>query len=1050
MSSINQALGTLETRLNEKITTLSTELSDVVTDLEGKLRSSSDEIYAAISKTEDSIKSWVNTQLTSYYTIAQIDAKLAVIEKSIADGDKELLGEINSLKTKLANQKNEITDAYKKAISDAISTNDGVIEGKIQTAISAVSDHISEEINTINGEIEAINNRLNGIEEDLAKIMGMIQSIVVVPSFSDGTVALGEDDTPLYFEILPLEAAEKMESLTQSALSLKSVSTTQTKSDVGYITLPIKAIEYEDGLVKVTTSGEEIHQDFFNGVLSLNARLSITDGLNSISSSFFGLRPSGDVDITSLRIAEYKKRIIDRIIVEDDNRIILAFVDGGPIELFQHSIAPRLYLDYDGFWSVSYNNGVSSARLMNSNAEFINAGNLHGESILSVRFVENTDERFSYQTYQSSTPEVVLEEIGTPVSVDRMNPIQSFVEDNVHNKVTITTKDGQSFTFNKARVMPTGISVLANKIRLSEGNTVSVEFRVNPSNAAFDYDVSSTGCEVSLDYVGGATKSSYVTSPTNVALTRIEQVYDGTGAKKVGQYRAFIKDLETSSNYDDLLALVMTVNDGLGQTVQLSSSAIEAIYSCNLITAFSFLKADNTGTLESVAAVIDGTNITINTPFIFDKTNLIATYETNGAKVFVGNDEQTSGITANDFTTPINYTVLSADGEKNVYTVTVNTSGLPVVYINTLDGSAITSKDEWKKKTTIRIVDADGHTDYINSKLQIKGRGNSTWTYPKKPYALKLDEAASILEMPAHNRWVLLANWMDRTLLRNDVAFYISKQTGLAWTPRGKFVEVVLNGTHIGNYYLCEQIKVGENRVNVQILTDSDISGDALTGGYLIELDTYYDEVNKFKSAVVDLPYMFKEPDEKVLQPEQFSYFQNYISEMENLLYATDWLVNREYKDYLDLTSFVDWWFVYELSQNGEPNHPKSSYLYKDRLGKLTAGPVWDFDWGTFTPGSEYTINNAIYYGRLFNDPTFVSLVKTRWSSLKTNFGTVPDYIRSMGLKTNISNNINNALWPISSTVNGDESMSFSDAIDRMVNAYQNKYDWLDERITNM
>ena len=124
---------------------------------------------------------------------------------------------------------------------------------------------------------------------------------------------------------------------------------------------------------------------------------------------------------------------------------------------------------------------------------------------------------------------------------------------------------------------------------------------------------------------------------------------------------------------------------------------------------------------------------------------------------------------------------------------------LPQVVINTPNNQEIKSKTEWIEGATISITLADGTIDYESKDLEIRGRGNTTWEYPKKPYALKLGSKAEILGMPKHKRWVLLANWMDRTLMRNDVSFEIARQTGLAWTPRGKFVELVLNGKLMGN-----------------------------------------------------------------------------------------------------------------------------------------------------------------------------------------------------------------------------------------------------------
>lgn len=283
-----------------------------ISDLETIL---SEKLGTAIAKTETDLKKWVNEQLTGYYTIAQIDAKVAMLQKSIDDGDDALSVEINNLKTQLAEQASSITTAYQNAISEAISTNNGIIEGKIQTAVTEVNNRITTEVATINQKLVVITSRLNGVEQSIAEILAMIQSVVVVPTYSDGAVALGEGETSIFFEVLPVEAAQKLESLTLTAFSFKAVSTIQTKSDVDYITLPVKKVAYEDGLVKVTTTGKDINDRFFNGELALNARLAVTDGMNSVSSTYFGIKPQGDVDITSLRIAEYKNKIVETILM---------------------------------------------------------------------------------------------------------------------------------------------------------------------------------------------------------------------------------------------------------------------------------------------------------------------------------------------------------------------------------------------------------------------------------------------------------------------------------------------------------------------------------------------------------------------------------------------------------------------------------------------------------------------------------------------------------------------------------------------------------------
>ena len=386
---------------------------------------------------------------------------------------------------------------------------------------------------------------------------------------------------------------------------------------------------------------------------------------------------------------------------------------------------------------------------------------------------------------------------------------------------------------------------------------------------------------------------------------------------------------------------------------------------------------------------------------------------------------------------------VSAQGQEDEYIVTLSYSGLPVVIIDTPNQTAIPSKHEdWLEEATITILNPDGTEDY-NGTTNIRGRGNSTWTYPKKPYALKLDEKAEILGMPKHKRWVLLANWMDRTLLRNRVAFQIAKSTGMAWNPRGEFVDVVLNGKHIGNYYLCEHIKVDKNRVNIHELSEEDIEG-----GYIMELDVYYDEVFKFKSAVKGLPYMFKDPDE--VNEQQLAYMQNYINTLENSLYNDEELAIGKFMEYMDIDSYIDWWFVHELAKNGEPGHPKSTYMYKDKGGKLFAGPAWDFDWGTFRPGTGFTVKHALYYPRLFQNANFVSRVKERWALLKPEFDKISAFIESEAKNITPSEKMNHILWPITQTVNGDELMTFEEAVLRMKSSYEQKLQWLDDAINNM
>ncbi|MDE7135440.1 MAG: CotH kinase family protein [Muribaculaceae bacterium] len=368
------------------------------------------------------------------------------------------------------------------------------------------------------------------------------------------------------------------------------------------------------------------------------------------------------------------------------------------------------------------------------------------------------------------------------------------------------------------------------------------------------------------------------------------------------------------------------------------------------------------------------------------------------------------------------------------------------MYINT--PSPIESKDEWVKKCTIQIANA-GESNIQFEKVQMKGRGNTTWSFPKKPYAIKLDKKSEVLGMAKHKRWCLLANWLDRTNIRNDVMLEIGNRlTGLEWTPSGKFVDLVFNGKFEGTYYLCEQIKVDPNRVNITEMTNYDINGDAITGGYLIELDKNFDEVNKFRSKILDFPVNFKDPDEEILQPEQFAYMENYFNEVEFKL--TNHADYSEIEALLDIDSFIDWWLVYEIAGTWEPNGPKSCYMYKKRNGKLYAGPVWDFDWGTFRANSGWTVREAVWYPYLIKYPEYVRRVKERWSMAKLSLATIPEYIRTVSKTIAESSEYDCKLWPINMVVNFDEQLTYQESIDKLLRIYEERMVWIDKNIDKL
>ena len=548
-----------------------------------------------------------------------------------------------------------------------------------------------------------------------------------------------------------------------------------------------------------------------------------------------------------------------------------------------------------------------------------------------------------------------------------------------------------------------------------------IEFIVDPPHALFNYDVDSPECQVSLTRSTNA--NTLYCKLSDISLVSAER----------GKYAATITDLGKSKSYEETVVLHLDEMQSEPFKVRIESGQI--------FSSIKFRQEDNKNAINQDYTVsIASGSATLKSPLI-GSSKLVASFDSKGAKVYVNGVEQVSGETVNDYSKPVTFTVKSKI--EYSFTVQVIHSGLPMVFIETNSTKDIPSKwEDWMKGAEIKIYNPDWTVDY-EGPTSIRGRGNTTWGYPKKPYALKLDSKGKILGMPKHKRWVLLANWMDRTLLRNGASFELASRSGLAYTPRGQFVEVFINGAHKGNYFLCEHIKVDENRVNIDELDE-----DETDGGYIMELDAYYDEVYKFKSPKRNLPYMFKDPDE--VNDAQFNFIKDYVSNLENALYDNSRFAAGEYMDYIDTESFADWWIVMELTGIWEPNHPKSTYMHKDKGGKLTMGPVWDFDWETYMISPWFKIKDALYYKRLFEDQRFVTLVKERWTALKPAFETLPAYIRSEAEKIRTSESFNHELWPIDIVVNQDESLTFDAAVSRMIEGYETKFNWLDKEINRL
>lgn len=434
--------------------------------------------------------------------------------------------------------------------------------------------------------------------------------------------------------------------------------------------------------------------------------------------------------------------------------------------------------------------------------------------------------------------------------------------------------------------------------------------------------------------------------------------------------------------------LVYSIVTDKGSRIDYQIKVVKVSDSEISFSSFAFLKENNTLLTRDYSGVISGDVIEFVMPSI--TRNLVATFETDAAEVLVKGIAQKNGITMNDFTQSVTYTLISEKGVKKSYTVSVSwSSPIPHIEIKTDQNAPIVSKVDYIYADL--VVTANGWGSDFTGRTRIRGRGNSTWGLPKKPYRLKLDEDASILNLAPEKDWVLLANYLDPTLMMNAVAFKIGELLELRFTNHAIPVNVTINGTYAGSYMLTEQVERSKSRVDIH-----------KEKGVLLELDINYDEDYQFISNSYALPVMIKDPDlsdfDGVERDELFQKIKSDFNQFEQTV-ASPLFPASNYKDYIDVESLVKYLITYNLTQNMEINHPKSTYMYKDAEGKYFMGPIWDFDWAfdyegkgvhftsTTNPlfrklGSSST--GFTFFSRFLEDPEFRALYKVTWQKFRT------------------------------------------------------------------
>ena len=781
------------------------------------------------------------------------------------------------------------------------------------------------------------------------------------------------------------------------------------------------------------------------------------------------------------------------------------------------------------YWGYRESVGVYGSTTKNSRFRTSNVTPSRTAQITGTMSYGDTP-RYAYYPYNSANTQNAYTAVASHLPINQTFDTEERELTFDFKVAPVSSSGGTNFTtlmtYLRLVVNATGTQLQGDKLEsisfiAPEGRSFGGDFTVNLATQRLTWGEAPEGANVVT-----------VTCPNNPVLgrnvTEVIYITCAPGAIKAGDdYQIVIRTDKHIATIDKTLSKTLAGKTTYKNTLTLSSQKM-TVSSRVAMTDFRFNVTDNDGKIlgtelhyngsktiarelidKAQKLVIDEENKTISTviPYLYN-FNLVPTFTTTaGAKVYCNGEQVVSGETSIDFSQPVEF-VVKAGVDEVTYTVDIRNSGLPVVVLsqNGREGTVLWSGAGIKVNdkpaefdnimtSSIAVYNADGTVDLEEATCAFRLRGNSSYGFPKKPFAIKLNSAANILgimpEGGSHKRWVLLANYIDRSLMRNAIINKLANlsieawsntegaEPGLIWNPSGQSVELVIDGRHVGNYYLTEQVKIDEHRLNINEPWDDKTNTAFAESGYLLELDDAYDEKDNGQFITKRyIPALFKD---ETPQSYRNDIRDKFLAMEENLkkgaesrsVTESDAAFAAAFED-IDLASWIDNWLLHEIAMNAEYKHPKSVYMYMNGDSKIFGGPVWDFDYQTFPNVSGVNAINNMYksknppaynfttskwlcevgvnakwysYGNypdqssqpyssetgnvdtpylwfpwLLESDAFKAKVKERWEIIKPYWLDIYAYITMFGEANAISQEFNNAMWPVMS----DERLAHS------------------------
>ncbi len=556
-----------------------------------------------------------------------------------------------------------------------------------------------------------------------------------------------------------------------------------------------------------------------------------------------------------------------------------------------------------------------------------------------------------------------------------------------------------------------------------------------------------------------SSENDYVTTPDSTVFDTPDTVTTSTSADSTSQKPDLPQGPITSRPANTFSPI-----DPKAGKAFLNENDVANVHTKHGITRFLILTQNNPSLPFNIACEITDSYITAMLPDGIDLASLTVNFRTQST-VFLDGKEIQSGDTI-DVSNVRELTVQTKNGTEHSVVLDIQTlrTGLPSVALTVKYFNEINSKNYYFP-STLYVGGGDPAICHYAAEqttlvdAEVKGRGNTSWNFPKKSFTIKLAEKNNLLGLGKSRNWTLVSSYQDKTLMRNEVAAHLSELLGLP-TMSTRSVDLWLNGTYWGTYLLIEKIEFENNRLDYPDYDEVDNPADA---GLLLEWDghvgevsseqkdqwvqvsehTYYDSVANINFIRLDSSYIvIHKPNADNILFEHIERAETIIMQTHDALKAHDfdWL-----ERYLDLESFAAWYLVEDIMKNMDAQLHSSCYMHIGSDGVLHMGPVWDFDMslgnanynGIDDSTGEY-ISTKRWFKYLMETEEFCQLVSDMLTNHEDELDSIPDYMDTYATMLERSQTFNFERWDILDVKVGYNPQNIVDA-----NTYQKQIDFM-------